>query len=394
MRSRHALPHVPAGTNQEHARLHNRRVVLDAIRQAGQLTRAELTRLTTLSAQAVSNIIAELQREGMLLAHAPRAIPQGQPPIPFSLNPEGGFALGMHVAPHRLTSVLIDLTGQVRATRVDDVEQATLAAMRPRIQKITRALCAGVDDARLMGLGIALQAPVRSAAPDAIASTEAPAWDASAARAALAAATGLPVLIEDDASAAAVGERLYGAAKNLRDFAYLFIGRELRAVLFLANQLHAGHRHNAGRIGHLVLVPKGRPCRCGQRGCLGCYLSEACLLECLGADAGRGVDDLDPGANPRGFQHFIQGAVPALRYATGVLEAILDPEGIVVGGTLPHGILQTLVERSASATATPADAEAPQARIQLGRAGAECVALGAASTVMLAQFSSEPANVG
>lgn len=388
MSSRVMLPRVLTGTNQEYARLHNRCAVLDAIRQAGQLTRAELKRVTGLSAQTVSNIVAELEREGMLLAHAPRTIPQGQPPIPFSLNPEGGFSIGIHITGHRLTSVLMDLTGRIRATRVDATEQSTRAEVTPLIQQIASALRAGFSDARILGMGIALAAPGCSDPSPATGFGDAPAWGGPTSVAALEVETGLPVLVESDANAAAAGERLYGAARNLRDFAYLFIGHELRAVLFIANQLHVGRCHNAGQIGHLAWVTQGRPCPCGKRGCLGGYLSEACLLQDLGVDTRRCLDGLDLDGNPGGVQRFLEHAVPAFRYATDMLESLLDPEGIVVGGTIPHAILQTLVER-----AQPAGAAGPHGRIQLGRAGAECVALGAASVVMLAQFSSDPGNV-
>lgn len=393
MRSKQVLPRVPAGTNQEHARLHNRCVILDAIRQAGQLTRAELTRLTALSAQTVSNVIAQLQREGMLLAHAPQSIPHGQPPIPFSLNPEGGLSIGFYITRNHLTSVLMDLTGKIRLIRFDDINYSTFHDVLPLLTKIVNSFRTKLCDMRILGIGVALPGLDRDGASSEACPMDAPQWGDQASLTALGVETGLSVFVASDANATAVGERLYGAAKELRDFVYLFMGHELRAVLFLGNQIYVGRRRHAGQIGHFIQTPNGRPCPCGKRGRLGCHASEACLLVHLGVETSRGVEALDVNNYTSGVKRFVDGAVPALRYATDILESLLDPESIVIGGTIPRAILQTLVEQSFPHTQS-ADTllDAPPERIQLGNAGPECVALGAASTVMLAQFGSDRSN--
>jgi predicted NBD/HSP70 family sugar kinase len=96
---------------------------------------------------------------------------------------------------------------------------------------------------------------------------------------------GVPVLVENDATAAAIGERLYGVARGLSSFIYLFLGGGIGAGMFLDGHLYRGSRNNAGEIGHIIVVPNGLACVCGKRGCLDRYVSLGSAYEHLGIRA-------------------------------------------------------------------------------------------------------------
>lgn len=378
------------GTNLEHARLHNRRVVLEAIRQAGRLTRADLTRITSLTAQTISNIVAELLEEAKLFAHAPEKTARGQPPIPLSINPDGGYSIGFHIEQHQIVAVLLDLKGVMRGRRVFAVSYPTFAQALPWLLKAVDGFRRKVPAQRLLGIGIALPGPFGVQGMSAVGPTSMPGWEDSNSLAALRGRTGLAVLIENDATAAAMGERLYGVAGGLKDFAYLFVGHGLGSGLYLDNRLYSGHWRNAGEIGHVVYMPGGRPCYCGKQGCLERYVSGASLLEQLGIGADRSLGDLDLSA-PRhaaGIDRWLIEAVPALRQAVGLLESLLDPETVLVGGMLSDEILRRLIAQSYPLfRSVSVRAERGHARLQLGTAGHDCVALGAAALIVLAELS-------
>jgi predicted transcriptional regulator len=82
------------GTNLEHASAYNRRLLLEAVRARGPISRAELARLTGLSAQTVSNIAEELRDLGLLHAQGRRRTGRGQPPVELAINPRGGSTIG------------------------------------------------------------------------------------------------------------------------------------------------------------------------------------------------------------------------------------------------------------------------------------------------------------
>jgi hypothetical protein len=228
---------VTTGTNAEHARQHNRRVILEAIRQAGRLTRADLTRLTSLTAQTVSNIVSELSDEGVLLVHAAEKGGRGQPPVPLSINPEGGYSIGFHVEQHRVIGVLLDLLGVTQAQVTLTVSYPTFEQALPLILQTVDAFRQQRPTGRFLGVGIALPGPFSVEGMTAVGPTAMSGWEEPSIPERLQQALGLPVLIENDATAASMGERLYGIASDLHNFVHLFIGSGLGAGLYLGNRL-------------------------------------------------------------------------------------------------------------------------------------------------------------
>lgn len=377
------------GTNLERARAHNRRVVLEAIRQAGKLTRADLARLTSLTAQTISSIASELLDEGILLAHAPEKIPRGQPPVPLSLNPSGAYAIGFHVGTDRITGVLTDLAGSEHATCSIPVDGPGFQAALPLLAKHVDALRHEVSSRPLLGVGISVFED-RVSGTNERAQPSSPAWQGVKNRGALEAALGTPVLVEQPSAAAIMGERLHGSAATLQNFVYLFVGRDLNAGLYLGGRLYEGHLRHAGRIAHLTAVPEGRLCHCGKRGCLGVYLSGTSLAEHLGTRAALHLETVDPADSKyqAPFQAWVDEAAPALRDAVETLESLLDPELIVLGGTLPGAALRPLLERAF----LPGDDRAvfstrSSLAVRLGTTGANGVARGAAATIILSALS-------
>src|SRR5215471_18367421 len=104
------------GTNQSGVRLYNERLALSLIRRHGSLPKAEIARLTGLSAQTVSMIIKQLEADGLVIKEKPKRGRIGQPPVPISLNPDGAFALGLKIGRRSADLMLLDLAGGIRGT--------------------------------------------------------------------------------------------------------------------------------------------------------------------------------------------------------------------------------------------------------------------------------------
>ena len=248
-----------AGTNLEQAKSHNRRVVIEAIRTHGALSRAAIARLTALSSQTVSNIVEELEAIKLLRPEPTRKGTRGQPAVPYSINPDGGYSIGLQLDHQTLVGVVTDLSGTVRARierRVDrprpEDAMPILAAMPVDLMHEFR-----FDRRQLLGIGMAMPGPFDVEGMTSVGPTALPGWEHFALATELEKLTGIPVTVENDATAAAIGERLYGVARNLNSFVYLFIGTGLGAGLFLDGHLYKGNRHNAGEIGHMIVRPDG-----------------------------------------------------------------------------------------------------------------------------------------
>src|SRR4029079_5362066 len=169
---------------------------------------------------------------------------------------------------HQLAvGVVTDLSGTMRARVERPVDRPTPAEAMPLLAPIAAELIATsrLDRTRLLGIGMSMPGPFGVEGLTSVGPTALPGWHDFPVAEELQRLTGIPVIVENDATAAAIGERLYGVAKNLDSFVYLFIGTGLGAGLFLDGHLYKGSRHNAGEIRHMVVRPNGLGCGCGKR---------------------------------------------------------------------------------------------------------------------------------
>src|SRR5690606_31894207 len=91
-------------------------------------------------------------------------------------------------------------------------------------------------------------------------------------------ATGLPVVVTNDANAAAIGELVYGVAKEKTDFIMITLGTGVGSGIVANGKLIYGYNGLAGELGHVIAVRDGRPCGCGRNGCLETYTSATGLI--------------------------------------------------------------------------------------------------------------------
>ncbi len=377
------------GTNPERARRHNRRVVLETLRQHGRLGRSDIASLTRLTAQAVSNIVAELLDEGFLVELGRRRTARGQPPVEFALNADGGVTAGMEIAADHITTVLVDLAGEVRAQRVAPLPDLAVEAVQALAAgELARARAAKSMPERLLGCGVVMPGPFDFEGTLTVGATALPGWTGQDVTALMSSALDTPVTIENDATAAAVGEHLYGVGRNLRHFCLVYFGLGLGLGLMLGGEPYRGAQGNAGEIGHLPAVPQGLPCVCGREGCLERYVSPPALQETLrlagmGQVDAAGIARLHIEGHPA-IQAWIAQAGQLLSPVLAMLESLFDPETIVLGGALPDSVIDALILAAGPlplSVARRGDRTIP--RIQRGTTGQLTAALGAAALPLL-----------
>ncbi|WP_018153110.1 ROK family transcriptional regulator [Leeia oryzae] len=380
---------TPAGTNLEHAKYHNRRVVIETVRLHGTLTRAEIARLTALTAQTVSNIVSELQASGMITAHGPVKVGRGQPATPLTINPDGAYSIGIELDHQSLIGVLVDLAGKLRGRIAMPVSRPTPAVAMPMIVEVVQQLRQQVDIdwERMLGIGLVMPGPFGVENMSSKGPTTLPGWDNFDVETELQQLTSLPVLLENDANAAAIGERLYGVAKSLNNFAYVFIGTGLGAGLFLNGSLYRGQAKNAGEIGHMVVMPEGRACYCGNKGCLERYVSLDAAYEILQIPESEQHSPDILLQNPQAFDEWLKIAVPALRQGINIIESMLDIESIVLGGFLPAPLLERLIAALDPLPVSIRSDYAASNRLRVGVTGTDTAALGAAALPIFDEFN-------
>ncbi|HLY56525.1 MAG TPA: ROK family transcriptional regulator [Stellaceae bacterium] len=369
-------------------------MVVETMRIHGGLSRAEIARLTALSPQTVSNIANDLLEAGLLTANDPVRGGRGQPATPLSINPEGGFSIGLQLDHRALVGVVVDLSGKVRARIETAVDRPTPDEALPLIRHLVDALrqTDGIDPRRILGCGLAMPGPFGPGSTNAFATDTLPGWQAPSIVGRLADSLGLQVLLENDANAAAIGERLYGVARMLQSFVYLFVGIGLGAGIFLDGRLYRGASDNAGEIGHMIVVPDGQRCSCSNRGCLERYFSLRSAYEALSiTDLDQATPSLlleEDGQNARLVADWLDEAVAPMRRAVNVLEAVLDPDAVIIGGLLPTPLIERLVAKLAPLPASVGALSRNGApRVLIGQAGHDTAVLGAAAMPIFDEFN-------
>lgn len=167
----------------------------------------------------------------------------------------------------------------------DGVVLVARAAATPgdRVFDVLRELVVPLADAATV-CGVGCGGPMSSGG-EAVSPLNIPAWRQFPLRAALAEATGLPVFVDNDAKALALGEGWVGAARGVSDYIGMVVSTGVGGGIVLDGRLLDGASGNAGHIGHVVVEPEGRPCACGGQGCLEAEASGTAIAAVTGAPA-------------------------------------------------------------------------------------------------------------
>ena len=359
------------GTNQEFGRPYNRRIVLESIRLHGPTTRGDTARRVGLTVQTVSTIVRELEDQGYILSGREEPRGRGLPPATLRVNPDGGYAVGIHLTPLGIDAALINLSGDVVESTHREAANATpdhafglIAALVPELTRLR-------PNGRVLGVGMALPGPFGVEALSFVGPTTMAGWKDVPLGERLAASTGLPAFFETDMAAAALGEQLYGIGAEFSEYYYLYFGVGLGGAMVHEGAVLRGAWGNAGEIGHIPAVPDGELCPCGNRGCLERYVS----LEALRR---RKLGEAD----------WVAEIGPVFRNAIAVVENLFDPETVILGGLAPTALLERLAE---AATDLPNSISARRdrtvPRVIVARGGQQSVMRGAAALAVAGVLS-------
>lgn len=353
------------------------RRIVSLLVERGPLSRAELAESFGVSLSAVTQMIASLERFGLIEELDPRQGARGQPARPLGIRKGAGYSAGVSFSHSYLDLAVIDLTGAVLATARVSLPEATPDAVATATQA---ALTIAEDDAGIagetcIGLGFALPGDFRVDTRLLIAHRYFAAFDRIDAGAFFQERFDRPVFVENDGRTSVMGERLAGLGRLSQSFMVVHLGHGIGGGLFLNSRLYRGAHHNAGPMG--TFFPMNAPRPSGQD-----------LLETL-RSAGLVTGDfdaletIDPATTPV-LAAWCDRAGRQLAPALQRVSDVLDPEMIVVGGRLPSQVLNAVV----SAIGLPDQASSQRSAgdppvVLASQLGAQAGAIGSASVPIL-----------
>ena len=331
-----------SGTNLARAGDHNQRVTLHAIRVNGPVTRTELALKTGLTPAAVANITNRLIGDRLIMSAGRLHGARGQPATKFVINPDSCFSIGLNVDRDHVTLVVLDFVGKVRARASREIHFAKPLTVRSFFQRSVGQLLAkaGIPRNRLVGVGVAFPDDIaRAHLPDQPADYAA--WAAVRIDDLIRDVLGIPVFIENDAAAAAIGEMQFGSGHQYRSFFYLLVTAALGGGLVADGSYFRGASGRSGEIGWLHARNDA-----GEDSQLQNIVSLSSLYSRL-AEHGfqvatpRGLTRLAPAARVI-VDRWIHESTEALVSSFVAINCLINPEAILIGGRLPAALVDAL----------------------------------------------------
>lgn len=399
----------PGCREVEDLRRHNRALILELIRTRGPVSRAQLARIGRLGTPAVMQITEELKSKGLIREAGAGPSTGGRRPTLLGLVPDAHCALGLSIGTRTLRAVATDLNANVqeRVSRPSDMGEGPEALLE-RIREVLKDIIQSCPNklGEVLGIGLALPAPILNLEESSevlFSPPSYPGWGELQIGKLIEDEFGLPVLLDNDANAAAMGEHLFGAGRGVRDMFYLIAHRGVGGAAITDGVLYRGANGGAGEVGHTLIALEGPRCGCGRYGCLEAFAGRAAIAaraaRALKLSGGETMGGGEP--DEVTAEGVIESALEGDEQAKRVLEEtgeylglgvanvvnMFNPDLVVMGGsTLEAGdlVLQPAL-RVAQRRAMPGMAE--RVRIVAGELGEDAGAVGAASLVLRELFA-------
>ena len=366
-----------SGTNLERAADHNQRVTLHAIRVGGSLTRVDLARITGLTAPAIANITRRLLQDELIEEAGQRRGGRGQPPTKLVVRRDACYAIGVNIDRDHVTIVLVDFAGETLARVSEDIAFALPDQVRALYRRSIRGMmqAAGVERTKLVGLGVAV--------PDDLGSVDLPGrpdayseWNGVDMAGLFAEPFELPVFVENDAAAAAMGEMQLGHGQRYGGFFYILISSGLGGGVVIDGNYVRGADGRSGELGFMT-APDGN----GGREQVQRLVSLSGLAAAL-AGGGFALSDVLHASGPPApveaiVARWIDDAAARLRGPLDAVNCLINPAIVLIGGRLPATLIERLAEamNAVAAQGSAAPVVAPVARATLSE---DAPAVGAA----------------
>lgn len=255
--------------------------ILDLVRSTGVVSRIELAHRSGLTEASISRIIRQLLAEGLVVEVGPGDRTGGKRRTMLQLNARSRHAVGVSLDFARITYLLTDLDGDV-VTRLD-AEGIGLAPPGEVVLRIVADLdrligSSDVDRSTLLGIGVAVAGLQDGGRHVLRSNPRAADWELFDIEDALSTESGLPVVVENDSTCAAIGEFWVGRIPATADFATVYLATGFGLGLVTNGDVYRGSSSNVGEVGHLVLDMDGPLCWCGSQGCLEVLAAPAAMV--------------------------------------------------------------------------------------------------------------------
>lgn len=265
------------------------RRVLDLLRENGPCSRADLTRCSGISAPTVSKAVTTLLDQGLVEEGPATQGSLGRPGTVLRLARDRAQVLGIVLDKDRCSLTSAGLDGEIRDEQrsfaTPDRYEELIDCLVDEVQEFTKR-----GRVRTLGIGLSLPGLINRREQRAVLSPNLHVTDGHRPDEDLSRRLNIDCVMYQETHVLCLAERFYHASETVDHFAMLEISTGLGLGIFTGGRLLEGHSGLAGELGHITVVPEGRPCGCGNRGCLETVATDRSLTELVSERLGRKID--------------------------------------------------------------------------------------------------------
>jgi predicted NBD/HSP70 family sugar kinase len=278
-------PRVFSGSNILLVKAHNLRTILLSLLHEGRASRVQLAKNTHLSSTTITNLIGELLEQGIVIEEGLEETSEkrrvGRPRTDIRLVPGARYAVGVHIGIGLIRVAITNLFAEILYNNIwpFDIKQPASEVIQRIADSVQCVIqTSEIDRNRIIGLGVGASGLVDYSAGVNIWAPNL-GWQDIPIRSLLEKATHLPVIVDNNVRAMALGEALFGAGRGVNSLAFVYGRVGVGAGFVVAGNVFRGSGAGAGEIGHTFMaIDQGKLCRCGNRGCLETMISEPELV--------------------------------------------------------------------------------------------------------------------
>jgi predicted NBD/HSP70 family sugar kinase len=338
------------GTSVQSIRDSNQKKILGLLREKRELSKQEIARQTSLSIPTVTMNVSRLLKLGLAEEAGVSVSRGGRKPMIIRFLPDSRYAVGVDFSSNHLTSsnlirvILVNLAAEIKAESVFEYRRfSSVSQIMAKVKKVAEKMLADqrVPRRLVMGIGFSLPGTVNERklileqAPNLPPDLGMNALDFGKFRTLFP----FPILIENEANAAAYAELLLGAARGKRSLVFLSINRGIGAGIVVGGRVFKGANKRAGTVGHITIESQGIRCTCGRRDCWEIYAASGALIRNYRRTSGTRLKDTQQ------FRSLLESGdrVAAEVWETylehltiGINNIILslDPHSLILGGEI------------------------------------------------------------
>jgi len=258
----------------------NRNIILNKIAESKAISRADIARKTNLNPATVANIVNDLLKEDLVREIGKGSSNGGKRPILLEINPRAFCQVGVYIVDEIIAGV-VDFKGETISylEEVLNIEKEGELKIELVIECIHRVIeQTGISSNRIRGIGVGVTGLVDSHsgivkfAPNI-------GWREITLRNILEKEFNLPIYIDNDVKATAIGELWFGAARGRKNFILVDVGPGVGSAVVIDGKIYRGASERAGEIGHTFLRHNSLRCKCGNYGCLETFVSDKIIVE-------------------------------------------------------------------------------------------------------------------